>query len=40
MTTLRGVLRLRYALLLAFAATVGLAFWLYRTLPQGFHSRR
>jgi HAE1 family hydrophobic/amphiphilic exporter-1 len=35
-TTLRGVLRLRYALLLAFAATVGLAFWLYRTLPQAF----
>jgi len=35
-TTLRGVLRLRYLLLLAFAATVGLAFWLYRTLPQAF----
>jgi hydrophobic/amphiphilic exporter-1 (mainly G- bacteria), HAE1 family len=35
-TTLRGVLRLRYAFLLAFAATVGLAFWLYRTLPQAF----
>ncbi len=35
-TTLRGVLWLRYVLLLAFAATVGLAFWLYRTLPQAF----
>ncbi|MGB8496265.1 MAG: multidrug efflux RND transporter permease subunit [Candidatus Acidiferrum sp.] len=35
-TTLRGVLRLRYAFLLAFAATLGLAFWLYRTIPQGF----
>ncbi len=35
-TTLHGVLRLRYALLLAFAATLALAFWLYRTIPQGF----
>ena len=35
-TTLRGVLRLRYLLLIAFAATLGLAFWLYRTLPQAF----
>jgi HAE1 family hydrophobic/amphiphilic exporter-1 len=35
-TTLRGVLRLRYAFLLAFAATLALAFWLYRTIPQGF----
>ena len=35
-TTLRGVLRLRYLLLFAFAATLGLAFWLYRTLPQAF----
>ena len=35
-TTLHGVLRLRYAFLLAFAATLGLAFWLYRTIPQGF----
>jgi HAE1 family hydrophobic/amphiphilic exporter-1 len=35
-TTLRGVLRLRYAFLLAFAATLVLAFWLYRTIPQGF----
>ena len=35
-TTLNGVLRLRYALLLAFAATLGLAFWLYRTLPPAF----
>ena len=34
--TLRGVLRLRYSLLLAFAATVGMAFWTYRTLPQSF----
>jgi HAE1 family hydrophobic/amphiphilic exporter-1 len=35
-TTLRGVLRLRYAFLLAFAATLALAFWLYWTIPQGF----
>jgi HAE1 family hydrophobic/amphiphilic exporter-1 len=35
-TTLHGVLRLRYAFLLAFAATLVLAFWLYRTIPQGF----
>src|SRR5271157_4877794 len=35
-TTLRGVLRLRYLLLLAFAATLGLAFLLYRTLPHAF----
>ncbi len=35
-TTLRAVLRLRYAFLLVFVATVGLAFWLYRTLPQAF----
>jgi len=35
-TTLHRVLRRRYAYLLAFAATLGLAFWLYRTIPQGF----
>jgi len=34
--TLHGVLRLRYVSLLAFAATLALAFWLYRTIPQGF----
>jgi HAE1 family hydrophobic/amphiphilic exporter-1 len=35
-TTLHGVLRLRYVSLLAFAATLALAFWLYRTIPHGF----
>ncbi len=35
-TTLHRVLTRRYAYLLAFAATLALAFWLYRTIPQGF----
>jgi len=35
-TTVHGVLKRRYAFLLAFVATLALAFWLYRTIPQGF----
>jgi HAE1 family hydrophobic/amphiphilic exporter-1 len=35
-TTVHGVLKRRYAFLLAFVATMALAFWLYRTIPQGF----
>ncbi len=35
-TTLHGVLKRRYAFLIAFAATLSLAFWLYHTIPQGF----
>ena len=35
-TTLHRVLERRFVYLLAFAATLGLGFWLYRTIPQGF----
>jgi HAE1 family hydrophobic/amphiphilic exporter-1 len=35
-TTLHGVLKRRLVFLVAFAATLGLAYWLYRTIPQGF----
>ncbi len=36
LATLRGLIRWRYAVTLAFVATLGLTWWVYRTVPSGF----